>query len=91
MTCITCFYLRGAQSYLDLAGRIHFLHKAYQHMQAYLDPSQWGSVKRTPPSPSVAKNMPDWGKSGKNSAETAVRLVQSEVEVGKWVVMIVDI
>nr|KAG5696964.1 hypothetical protein BaRGS_008426 [Batillaria attramentaria] len=41
MTCITHFYQQGAQSYLDLAGRLQFLFIAQEHMQAYLDPQRW--------------------------------------------------
>jgi len=78
MTCITYFYLSGAQSYLDLSGRINFLYQAYQHLQAYLDPSQWGSV-RCP----HADHQPSGKNTSKSSTESVIRLIQSPEEVTK--------
>lgn len=79
MTCVTFFYQLGAESYLDLADRISFLYKAYQHLQSYMDPSQWGSVSRPVPSPHQAGS---WERSSRTSQES-VRLIQSEEEIGK--------
>lgn len=79
MTCITCFYQRGAESYLDLADRISYLYKAHQHLQSYLDPSQWGSVSR--PYPQTGS----WGKSGETNTDAGV-LVQSEEQVGRYTI-----
>ncbi|XP_046355808.2 zinc finger FYVE domain-containing protein 26-like isoform X1 [Haliotis rufescens] len=81
MTCITHFYQRRAQSYVDLAGRLQFLFMAQQHMQAFLDPSKWDSVRHPNSSPSIRKG-PDW--SG-HSTESAVRLVLTPDEVTKHI------
>ncbi|XP_067681511.1 uncharacterized protein [Haliotis asinina] len=80
MTCITHFYQRGAQSYLDLAGRLQFLFLAQQHMQAFLDPSKWDSVRHPNSSPSIRKG-PDWS----GHTESAVRLVLTPDEVTKHI------
>ncbi|XP_059142669.1 zinc finger FYVE domain-containing protein 26-like, partial [Physella acuta] len=57
MTCISHFYQRDARSYLDLSERLQFLLVAQQHLQAYLDPGQWGSVPHplTPVTPPASK------------------------------------
>ncbi|XP_076098495.1 uncharacterized protein LOC143068375 isoform X2 [Mytilus galloprovincialis] len=79
MTCITCFYQRGAESYIDLAERISFLYKAHNHLQSYMDPSQWGSVSRP---------LPQGPKSGsrersiESNTDSGV-LIQTEEQVGK--------
>ena len=79
MTCVTFFYQLGAESYLDLADKISFLYKANQHLQSYMDPSQWGSVSRPLSSPPQTGS---WERSSRTSQES-VRLIQSEEEVGK--------
>ncbi|KAL5010744.1 hypothetical protein ScPMuIL_013049 [Solemya velum] len=81
MTCITCFYQRGAQSYLDLVGRLNFLYTAQQHMHDYLDASKWGSVKRPPTTPTTDQ-VPHWNSA---SPECAVRLVLTQAEAQKHI------
>ncbi|KAK3093553.1 hypothetical protein FSP39_017239 [Pinctada imbricata] len=77
MTCITCFYQKGAQSYLDLNYRVNHLHNAMSHMQAFMDPKQWGSVI---PTHVVAPSSDEW----KKRTEGSVRLVMSKEEVAKY-------
>ena len=60
MTCITHFYQKGAQSYLDLANRLQFLFIAQEHMQSFLDPIKWGAVRHPSVSPLTP---PKWGQS----------------------------
>ncbi|ESP02327.1 hypothetical protein LOTGIDRAFT_238051 [Lottia gigantea] len=81
MTCITHFYQQGCQSYLDLNKHIQYLFTAQQHMQAYLDPSKWGSVKHPFNSTSGKKGV-DWGKS---TPENTVRLSLTTDEVNKHI------
>ncbi|KAK6181134.1 hypothetical protein SNE40_009062 [Patella caerulea] len=80
MTCISHFYQQGCQSYLDLAKRIQYLFTAQQHMNAYLDPSKWGSVKH--PFNSSTKKGVDWRGS---PPENPVRLSLTTEEVNKHV------
>ncbi|XP_069118425.1 uncharacterized protein [Argopecten irradians] len=83
MTCITYFYQKGAHSYLDLFKRVNYLYQAHQHLQAYLDPSQWGSISRPifrTDNPSV-----DWDK---RPTDTSIRLIQTPEEVSRHLVMV---
>ncbi|CAL1527591.1 unnamed protein product [Lymnaea stagnalis] len=87
MTCITHFYQRGAHSYLDLSGRMQFLFTAQQHLQAYLDPSQWGSVHHplapiTPVTSTSARQVPSWDKV---SPESAARMTLTPEQVNKHI------
>lgn len=81
MTCINYFYQGGANSYLDLYTRISYLHTALRHMQSYLDPSEWGSVKR--PTMSEESNFSTSGQSS-----DPVRLTQSPEEVSRSVFLV---
>lgn len=81
MTCINYFYQGGANSYLDLYTRIGYLHTALRHMQSYLDPSEWGSVKR--PTMSEESNFSTSGQSS-----DPVRLTQSPEEVSRSVFLV---
>ncbi|CAG5123692.1 unnamed protein product, partial [Candidula unifasciata] len=83
MTCITHFYQRGATSYLDLSGRLQFLFTAQHHLEAYLDPGQWGSVRHplaatTPVT--AGKQPPHWDK---QLPESSARMTLSREEVKK--------
>ncbi|GFO26040.1 Zinc finger fyve domain-containing protein 26 [Plakobranchus ocellatus] len=86
MTCISHFYQRGASSYLDLSGRMQYLLTAQQHLQAYLDPGQWGSVRHplapiTPTPSSLGRIQgPSWERP---SAESAARMVLTPDQVKK--------
>ena len=77
MTCINFFYQEGANSYLDLYTRIGNLHTALRHMQSYLDPSEWGSVRR-----SGSMNQESKFSSSGQSADP-VRLTQSPEDVSR--------
>ncbi|XP_035827727.1 zinc finger FYVE domain-containing protein 26 [Aplysia californica] len=86
MTCVSYFYQRGARTYLDLCGRLQFLFTAQQHLQAYLDPSQWGSVRHplapVTPVQGSSRQQLSWDKS---SADTAARMTLSTDEVKKHI------
>lgn len=83
MTCINYFYQGGANSYLDLYTRISYLHTALRHMQSYLDPSEWGSVRR--PTMSEESNFSTSGQSS-----DPVRLTQSPEDVSRSAFLIYD-
>ncbi|OWF55424.1 Zinc finger FYVE domain-containing protein 26 [Mizuhopecten yessoensis] len=83
MTCITYFYQKGAQSYLDLSGKVNYLYKAHQHLQAYLDPSQWGSISR--PQFQTDNHSVNWDK---RPAEASIRLIQTPEEVSRHLMMV---
>ncbi|XP_062609221.1 zinc finger FYVE domain-containing protein 26-like [Saccostrea cucullata] len=78
MTCINYFYQEGANSYLDLYTRISYLHTALRHMQSYLDPSEWGSVRR----PTISEES-KFSSTGQSS--DPVRLIQSPEEVSRYI------
>lgn len=83
MTCINYFYQGGANSYLDLYTRISYLHTALRHMQSYLDPSEWGSVRR--PTMSEESNFSTSGQSS-----DPVRLTQSPEDASRSAFLIYD-
>lgn len=94
MTCINHFYHEGAQSYLDLAGRLQFLFIAQEHMQAYLDPQKWGAVRHplvspsTPPVPVDVTSL-KWqdgsaASGGKTGAQSSAQLCKSKEEVARY-------
>ncbi|BFZ12118.1 hypothetical protein BsWGS_15157 [Bradybaena similaris] len=85
MTCITHFYQRGATSYLDLIGRLQFLITAQHHLEAYLDPGQWGSVRHplaASAPPTTHKQAPNWDK---QLPESSARMTLSPEEVKKHI------
>ncbi|KAL8592594.1 hypothetical protein ACOMHN_026524 [Nucella lapillus] len=80
MTCINHFYQQGAQSYLDLAGRLQFLFIAQEHMQAFLDPVKWGAVRH----PSVTPITPPLSSAGDSSPRlSAVQSAASQMVMSK--------
>lgn len=81
ITCYTYFYQQGAQSYIDLARRIQYLFTAQQHMQAYLDPAQWGNVQHPL---TVTQRQISWERSSKSDA-VSVRLVKTPEEVKRYI------
>ncbi|KAI8788313.1 zinc finger FYVE domain-containing protein 26 [Biomphalaria glabrata] len=95
MTCVSHFYQKSATSYLDLFGRMQFLYTAQQHLQAYLDPSQWGSVPHplAPRTPSKVQS-PSWDKFNPESAARMtltpdqvnrhIRTINLQIEVTKF-------
>ncbi|KAK7502719.1 hypothetical protein BaRGS_00005969, partial [Batillaria attramentaria] len=89
MTCITHFYQQGAQSYLDLAGRLQFLFIAQEHMQAYLDPQRWGAIRHplvspvTPTSPQVGSPRRQDGGGGAGGSHASAQLCMSREDVAK--------
>ncbi|KAL3872697.1 hypothetical protein ACJMK2_035906 [Sinanodonta woodiana] len=84
MTCFTSFYAEGAQSYLDLAKRIQHLFSAQQHMQAYLDHTQWGNVKH-PLQAGVQASQQGLPLLKEPKTENPVRLVKSPAEVRMYI------
>lgn len=80
LNCITYFYQRGARTYLDLSGRVKYLFEAQKHLDAYLDPSKWGSVP--PPSYSSSSPKPSWSD-GHSLESSSARLTQTPQEVKK--------
>ncbi|KAH9515330.1 hypothetical protein Btru_014177, partial [Bulinus truncatus] len=83
MTCVSHFYQKGASHYLDLCGRMQFLYTGQLHLQAYLDPSQWGSVPHplAPRTPSKIQTQ-SWDKS---SLESAARMTLTPEQVNRHI------
>ncbi|KAK3587800.1 hypothetical protein CHS0354_042763 [Potamilus streckersoni] len=84
MTCFTYFYTHGARSYLDLAKSIQHLFSAQQHMQAYLDPTQWGNVRHPLQAAlqTLQQGLPLWKEP---KTDNPVRLVKTQEEVKKYI------
>ena len=80
VTCYTYFYQQGAQSYIDLARKIQYLFTAQQHMQAYLDPAQWGNVQHPL---TVPQRQVSWERGSKGDS-VSVRLVKDAEEVKRY-------
>lgn len=83
MTCITHFYQHGAQTYLNLAGRLEFLFVAQEHMQAYLDPQRWGSVRHPLVTPATHTSPPVSGSPRTQGGEGAGEQACAQLSMSK--------
>ena len=77
MTCVTHFYLRGADSYLVLHHRIPHLTTAKRHLEAYLKEQLWVVSGHPGSSPG---RPPTWGRP---STEVVFQLIMTPAEVAK--------